>query len=304
MPRSSIALLSVVGALVGLVSAAGAAHARVAAHHNDESPSAVRGYWSADRMRDAIPVERTNRGGTPRENAKPGGSGTTSSTSSTSVEVTVAPGSALTAHGKVFFTDSGVNYVCSGTALEGDVVWTAGHCVNDGPGSYHTNFLFVPAYRDGQAPYGRFPAPDLVTTDGWRLYGRYGVDVGAAIPSTNAAGQTLSEAVVERPIVFDAPRNQTYSVYGYPAAKRFTGQRLRVCNTAWSRNDTTATPATMGVPCDMTGGSSGGGWVTAGGQVASVVSYGYASLKNVLFGPHLETEAQQLYVNARLAAAP
>ena len=45
----------------------------------------------------------------------------------------------------------------------------------------------------------------------------------------------------------------------------------------------------------MTGGSSGGGWLTSSGAVASVVSYGYSNLKNVLFGPHLETEAQQLY---------
>ena len=60
----------------------------------------------------------------------------------------------------------------------------------------------------------------------------------------------------------------------------------------------------MGVPCDMTGGSSGGGWVTQAGQIASVVSYGYGSLKNVLFGPHHEAEAQQLYLNADAARAP
>ena len=216
--------------------------------------------------------------------------------------MTVQPGSALTAHGKVFFTDSAVNYVCSGTALAGDVVWTAGHCVNEGPGAYYTNFLFVPAYRDGQAPYGEFPAPDLLTTARWIDSGAFGVDVGAAIPSTNAAGQTLSAAVVERSLVFGASRNQGYSVYGYPAAKRFSGQRMRVCNTAWSRDDASQTPPTMGVPCDMTGGSSGGGWVTGSGAVASVVSYGYGSLRNVLFGPHLEGEAEQLYSDARAAA--
>jgi V8-like Glu-specific endopeptidase len=293
----SSGLLLVVLAVLTL--GAGAAEARNTVHRNAESPSEVRRYWTAERMRGAIPVDRTSRAGSPREKAKPGGG----SASSTSVEVTIAPGSALTAHGKVFFTDGGVNYVCSGTALAGDVVWTAGHCVNEGPGSYYTNFLFVPAYRDGQAPYGEFPAPELLAAGGWQSRGEYGVDVGAGIPSTNASGQTLSEAVVERSIVFNAPRNQTYSVYGYPAAKRFNGQRLRVCNTAWSRDDTTASPATMGVPCDMTGGSSGGGWVTAGGQVASVVSYGYASLKNVLFGPHLESEAQQLYESAKAAAA-
>jgi hypothetical protein len=55
----------------------------------------------------------------------------------------------------------------------------------------------------------------------------------------------------------------------------------------------------MGVPCDMTGGSSGGGWVTASGAVASVISYGYSNLKSLLFGLHQETDAQQLYSTAQ-----
>lgn len=83
-----------------------------------------------------------------------------------------------------------------------------------------------------------------MTTSGWQASGEHGVDLGAAVPARNAAGQTLSEAVVERSIVFNAPRSQAYSVYGYPAAKRFNGQRMRVCNTTWSRDDTSAIPAT------------------------------------------------------------
>ena len=102
-------------------------------------------------------------------------------------------------------------------------------------------------------------------------------------------------------MVINSTRQQSYSLYGYPAAGRFNGQRMFVCNTAWSRNDTSTTPDTMGVPCNMTGGSSGGGWVTSTGEVASVVSYGYSSLKNVLFGPHLETDAQQLLAVAGTA---
>ena len=74
---------------------------------------------------------------------------------------------------------------------------------------------------------------------------------------------------------------------------------MRVCDTGWFRDDSSARPATMGVSCAMTGGSSGGGWVTSTGAVASVVSYGYQGLKNVPFGPHQEGEAQQLYNQAR-----
>lgn len=276
------------------------ATAQAAAQKTGQSPSEVRKYWTAERMRNATPVERTNLSGGPRTLTKPVPNG------SKSVEVTaamVASDSALTAHGKVFFSDDKWNYVCSGTALVGDVVWTAGHCVNEGPGAYYTNFEFVPAYRDGATPYGEFPASSLMTSNSWATLGEFGVDVGAAIPATNADSETLSEAVVERTIAFNQTRDQSYNLYGYPAAKKFNGQRMRVCNTAWSLDDSSADPATMGVPCDMTGGSSGGGWVTSTGLVASVVSYGYSSLRNVLFGPHLETEAQQLYSDAVAAAA-
>ncbi|MGK2878870.1 MAG: trypsin-like serine peptidase [Solirubrobacterales bacterium] len=294
MNRCSIAS---VAAFAILAIVATTSQAAVTVHPTGQSASKVRNYWSAERMRAAIPADHLARSGKVALARKPGG-GTTAGTSS---EVTISPGTPLTAHGKVFFTDGGVNYVCSGTALTGDVIWTAGHCVNAGPGAFFTNFQFVPAYRDGSAPYGMFPATALLTTSGWSATGQFGVDSGAAVPGLNGSGQTLSAAVVERSITFNAPRNQSYSIYGYPAAKKFNGQRLRVCNTAWSRDDTSATPAAMGVPCDMTGGSSGGGWITSSGSVASNVSYGYGSLRNVLFGPHLEAEAESLY-NAADAA--
>lgn len=301
MNRIFVALLISIIGILGV-----SATAQAAAQKTGQSPSEVRKYWTAERMRNATPVDHSQRAGAPSAKAGKGSGkgsgGGGGSTLGRSTEVVVSPGTPQTAHGKVFFSDNGWNYVCSGTALVGDVVWTAGHCVNEGPGAYYSNFIFVPAYRDGVAPYGQFAATQLMTSNSWALAGEFGVDAGAAVVSTNANGDTLSEAVVERTITFNSPRNQTYSAYGYPAAKKFNGQRLRVCETAWSRDDASTSPATMGIPCDMTGGSSGGGWVTSTGLVASVVSYGYSSLKNVLFGPHLEAEAQQLYGDAVAAA--
>ena len=288
--RSSRFVLALV--LISCAATAASAQATPVVHTNKEPRGQVLDYWTAERMKNAKPVERV----VPQpQKGRPGG-GTSTGTA------TEVPLPYPSAEGKVFFTDNGVNYVCSGSALVStneSVVWTAGHCVNEGPGAFYTNFMFVPAYRDGAAPYGRFAGPTLLTTNGWRTSGQFGVDVGAAVVSTNESGQTLADAVAELPPVFNSTRNQAYSLYGYPAAGKFSGQRMYVCNTAWSRNDTSATPATMGVPCNMTGGSSGGGWLTSTGAVASVVSYGYSSLKNVLFGPHLETEAQQLYTTAQ-----
>ena len=53
----------------------------------------------------------------------------------------------------------------------------------------------------------------------------------------------------------------------------------------------------MGIDCDMTGGSSGGGWI-ANGSVVSVNSYGYTTLPNVMFGPYQGSVAQSLYTQA------
>ena len=50
----------------------------------------------------------------------------------------------------------------------------------------------------------------------------------------------------------------------------------------------------MGIGCDMTGGSSGGGWIV-GGNLYSVNSYGYSNQPDVMFGPYLDGVAQSVY---------
>ena len=202
-------------------------------------------------------------------------------------------------NGKVFFTDNGLNYVCSGTALlsgNKSVVWTAGHCVHDGATNFHTNWTFVPAYADGTRPYGTWTARTLLATNGWASNGDFSFDNGAAVVSTNA-GSALTDVVGGRNIAFNSPRNQQYAAHGYPAGPPFNGQRLWVCNSPLAYDDTSANPPTMGINCDMTGGSSGGGWI-AGGNVASVNSYGYSTLPNVMFGPYQGSVSQSLYTQA------
>ena len=290
MRRTALALIVIAFAFV--MSWVGSAAAYPVAHVDPQPREKVVGYWTAERMRGAVPVERGSR--PVAAAAKPSKGGGTSAGVSSEVPLPYP-----STYGKVFFTsNSGVNYVCSGSAVVSaneSVVWTAGHCVNEGPGAFYKNFLFVPAYRDGVAPYGKFAGSTLLTTSGWQASGEWGVDVGAAVVGKNESGQTLSQAVAEAPLVFNAPRTQAYRLYGYPAAKKFSGQRMRVCETTWLMDDASATPAAIGASCDMTGGSSGGAWVTSTGAIASVVSYGYSSLRNVLFGPHLEAEAQSLY---------
>ena len=153
--------------------------------------------------------------------------------------------------------------MCSGTALlsgNKSVVWTAGHCVNEGPGDFATNWEFVPAYKDGSAPLGVYVAEDLVTRSAWANSGDFSYDFGAAIVGP-AGGTALTDRVGGRGITFNYSRSQTYNSYGYPAAPPFTGERLWRCNSPLQTSDNSANPPTMGIGCDMTGGSSGGGWI-------------------------------------------
>ena len=123
------------------------------------------------------------------------------------------------------------NYVCSGTALTSgneSVVWTAGHCVNEGPGAFYTNWAFVPAYKDGARPYGTWTARTLLTTSAWGQSGDFSYDVGAAVVNTNA-GATLTDTVGSRGAAFNQPAEQHYLSHGYPAAPPFSGGRMFIC---------------------------------------------------------------------------
>jgi hypothetical protein len=105
--RSLLPLVAVV--FVVVMSCTGSAVAYPVGHLNEEASEKVIRYWTPERMQQATPVSRASR---PVPAAKPAKGGETSSAAS--IEV---PQPYPSAYGKVFFTDnSGVNYVCSGTA--------------------------------------------------------------------------------------------------------------------------------------------------------------------------------------------
>jgi V8-like Glu-specific endopeptidase len=289
MRRLCLLLLAVLVCAVAVAPA----QARIQAQSATQDVADVKRYWTAERMRNAVPADlvRAGAGDTVRLRGP--------KKKRSAVEIPPPYTSQPTStNGKVFFTDGGSNFVCSGTALlsgNSSTVWTAGHCVHDGASGFHTNWAFVPGYADGSRPFGTWAARSLFTTAGW-AGGDLSFDLGAAVVSPQG-GSELTEVVGGRNVIFNYNRNQRYQAHGYPAAPPFNGQRLWVCDSPLRFNDTSANPPTMGIDCDMTGGSSGGGWI-AGSSVASVNSYGYRSLPGVLFGPYQGTVAQSLYTQA------
>ena len=294
MRRLQVLLLAVLACALVIVPSASAAGLKAKAVVQDKA--AVKRYWTPERMRNARPADRV-LSGTYAPAAKP-----VKPPKQAFAASPIAPpytSQPTSTNGKVFFTDDGLNYVCSGTALisgNKSTVWTAGHCVHDGASNFHTNWVFVPAYLDGSAPYGEWTARRLLTTSGWASSGDFSFDNGAAVVNLNG-GQALTDVVGGRNPSFNYARNQSYAAHGYPAGPPFNGERLYVCNSPLVYDDTSANPPTMGIDCDMTGGSSGGGWI-AGGGVASVNSYGYSTLPNVMFGPYQGSVSQSLYTQA------
>jgi hypothetical protein len=286
--------------LAFLLGGALSAQAAAPVQHAQKSPAEVSAYWTKDRMRNAIPRDVV-RGDGPRSTAGKPGSGS----SWTRLTVPTPYSGADRNSGKVFFTLGGVNYVCSGTSVVASsglsLVWTAGHCVNEGPGPYATNFIFVPAYLNGAAPYGKWAGSTLQTTSQWASSGNFTYDVGAVrvVPGTGAApNSTLTNIQTPRSMDFNygvTVNSTRFKSYGYPAAGKFNGQRMYMCDSAVVRRDGSTSTAPMGIGCDMTGGSSGGGWINSAGALASVNSYIYNSLKNVMHGPYQGTVAQSLY---------
>jgi hypothetical protein len=59
----------------------------------------------------------------------------------------------------------------------------------------------------------------------------------------------------------------------------------------------------MAIGCDMTGGSSGGGWVitdgSGNGNVNSVNSYKYGIEPEVMFGPYFDSTTQAMFNSAQ-----
>jgi len=208
--------------------------------------------------------------------------------------------------GKIFFTQNGSNFVCSGASVASpaatQAVWTAGHCLNDGSNTFSTNVAFVPSYKNGVRPYGTFPATFLVVHAAWNASGDFTRDLGAFRVGVNGAGQTLQSRVGSLGYAFNQPRVQHYNDFGYPQAAPFNGAWLTTCQASHAYDDITiagAGPDPYAIGCDMTGGSSGGPYIMrfkSSNLINGHNDYKYTNpaLPLAMFSPYLDAQANQV----------
>jgi hypothetical protein len=114
----------------------------------------------------------------------------------------------------------------------------------------------------------------------------------------------IEDRIGARGIAFDLdPGARSFQIFGYPAKPNppFDGSKLIGCDVeTLGRDASVGAPSAIAAgPCSMGPGSSGGGWVTEGGYVNSVVSYGYCSsnpnLCGTTYGPYFTSQALSLY---------
>jgi V8-like Glu-specific endopeptidase len=232
--------------------------------------------------------------------------------------------------GKVFMDTPEGSMVCSGTVVtdpqhpgKSDLVATAGHCVHAGrSGGWFRNVVFVPRYNPkglSAAELGKAPrkdvAPDGVwwarqarTTDFWIENGSKTGGKGApqdfavmkVRPEDGSSGRSLEETVGKAATVdFGTPRVKaipSLTPHGYPAAPPYDGTKMLTCTDKPGRLTLDRRQPTMyRVGCSMTGGSSGGGWLSPSGRkLLSVTSVGPIE-GGWLAGPRIGKEAKGVF---------
>jgi V8-like Glu-specific endopeptidase len=200
--------------------------------------------------------------------------------------------------GKVFFKQGTQSFVCSASSIGNYAVITAGHCVSDGLGHFHTNWVFVPAYNAGAAPFGQWTANMLIVSSAWHTGGGslWSEDFGGAVLN-KVGGLKISQKVGWLGWAVNLTTTQHWHSIGYPQAAPFNGAKQIVCAASWATNDGTNR---FGIGCDATGGTSGGplirllrpGVTGATNYVNGLNSYKYNNQPLALYSPYFGNNAK------------
>jgi len=343
-----IGALATAGAMVALAfpvvtaASAGAASNGVVSIHVNVNQAAIVKYWTPARMKAAKDVSVVQAGaasltaaspsdqgaGTP--GSSPGGApaqGSPARATPTPDGLGTGPGSfdsfpvpnnlyktyPYAVNGKVFFTNDGSNYVCSGTVVgswqgssDENEVWTAGHCLVNTEsltGVVDSALEFVPAYNGTLTgkkaePFGVFPWDGGgETTSGWFNNRDFSLDEAAFTVGVNKKAQILGNDTGWDGFAWNYSPYEDFFTFGYPAASPYTGNLMEENVATTYELDTGiggGGSAPMGIGSDFTGGSSGGawnfGWTPYGpGYVNGHNDYTYSNVTDVMFSPYQDS---------------
>ena len=298
--------------------------------------AAIIAYWTPARMKAAIPRDfiRDSKGKfEPNKRPVKPPPPTTGTANTIGASWPNGKGAVYARTGKVYFEMNGGGWVCSGTALQDSrtgysLVITAGHCVYDetnGRGQlsgFATNWLFIPQFDSSptftcaNTAYGCWTATALVAHNGFASAGGFNTqathyDWGFAVVGPGGKnGATQLDAAPIGTFAHQATAMGSSTIvdsFGYPAAGKYHGDDLTYCQNPLGFDVLTGN-TNYKLACDMTGGSSGGPWLSGfdgtgnTGTIRSVNSYGYSGQTN-MYGPIFNTSTTATYNAANSATS-
>ncbi|MEU9442298.1 trypsin-like peptidase domain-containing protein [Streptomyces sp. NPDC048304] len=172
---------------------------------------------------------------------------------------------------------------------QGDLVVTAAHCVTGAD----SDLVFVPGYRDGQAPYGVWKVTGRYLPDGWAKDQDEDSDLAFATVE-NLGGRRLEDVVgANRFTTGTATGATAVTVIGYPDSREVP---IRCTNKPVAHSRTQ-----QRIDCpSFAGGTSGSPWINGDAQVVGILG-GHeegGSTDDVSYSVVLGTEAAELYKDA------
>jgi hypothetical protein len=327
--RRSIALAGAAALLItaSLASSANAADpAKTKAHHDR-----VLAYWTAERIKSAKPLDKhldksTSGSRAPEPLGKPVRNGGGSVASTTGKQWPNGVGKIYKATGRVLFTMNGGNWICSGSVVNdalstASLVLSAGHCAFDQANhAFVTNWIFIPEFDSHPSlwdctttTHGCWVADSLNVSAGFANEAGFNTAAAqydwsfAVVHAGGFTGGQLDATVGSFPIAFTSYSSGTQTAgFGYPAAGKYApGNELVYCAGSLG-TDPYNLGRTYRLGCDMTGGSSGGPWLTGfrsdgnSGTLSSVNSYTYSGI-TAMHGPKFNSRTQAAYTAATTA---
>jgi V8-like Glu-specific endopeptidase len=277
-----------------------------------QSRAEVLKYWTPERMKSAkwldVEVDKATGEGTlvPRAGA------TIKSSSSGDLWPQSSTDDVTRGTGRVYFAFGHSAYICSGSVVTDSrtgysVVLTAAHCVFDQKKQqFASQWLFIPAfdlsktYTCGSTTYGCWNKVAIRTrsefTSSRKLTSNALQNDWAFVTVAGGGKQATSTAQLDTTVGGSFGLNATSAIgstmtaIGYPAAAPYNGYELVYCRNSVG-TDPNMGGKTYKMLCDMTGGSSGGPWVSSStttvgytAQLRSLNSYGYTG-DDSMYGP-------------------